>query len=93
MRGGGRGLLVLLCPLLALLLSAIRLQICDVNVWALDAVQDRQADRVVDRLCLIQVHIKNIYTNEYIYTLSTCSTHLLIYVDVVCVCLYVWIYV
>ena len=34
MRGGGRGLLVLLCPLLALLLSAIRLQICEVSVWA-----------------------------------------------------------
>ncbi len=34
MRGRGRGLLVLLCPLLALLLSAIRSQICDVNIWA-----------------------------------------------------------
>ena len=34
MRGGGRGLLVLLCPLLALLLRAIRLQICEVSVWA-----------------------------------------------------------
>ena len=33
MRGRGRGLLVLLCPLLALL-SAIRSQICDVNIWA-----------------------------------------------------------